>query len=105
MQLIDNTTEANATAEEGEAYLYHSTTGSGRWAIALEQTTATNYQVSVLFKAPDWAIGGVIRYWRFDDRALAEARYLELQTKLREIDEDLTIEAMLPKLPEPEQRA
>lgn len=105
MQLIDDTIEANATAEEGEAYLYHAKTASGRWAIALEQTSATHYQVSVLFRAPDWALGGVIRYWRFEDRALAEARYLELQTRLRDLDEALDIEGLLPALPGAEHRS
>jgi hypothetical protein len=49
-------------------------------------------------------VHGVVRYWSFESRDLAEARYLELQRLLGEADEAADMRAMLALLP-PVERA
>jgi hypothetical protein len=98
----DTTMEANAKTNMAQYYLYHSESPASRWAIAVEQPTQETFNVSVLYREPDWDVFGTIRYWVFEDRVDAEARYLELQKLFRELAEDATIKAIVRQLPEEE---
>ena len=105
MQLRDTTAEANNQENMANYYLYHSESANNAWGLAVEQVEADAFNVCVLYKEPDWDMYGVIRYWTFDDRAMAEARYLELQTLLRDVEESVGMKELLKTLPETERHA
>lgn len=104
MHLRDTTIEANNKENMANYYLYHAESPNSLYGLAVEQVEADLYNVNVLFKQPDWDVFGVLRYWSFDDRAVAEARYLELQKLFEGLEEDLDMKAVLKALPEEERR-
>ena len=104
MILRDNTIEANSGENMADYYLYHVQSAEDRWAIAVEQTRADRFHVSVLVKQFGWDLFGVVRFWIFDERAMAEARYLELQRIFADLLEGVALEDLLKMLPEAERR-
>jgi hypothetical protein len=100
MKLRDTTVEANSGDDMADYYLYHAQSEGDRWAVAVEQMQIDRFHVSVLMKQPDWPVFGVLRYWVFPDRAMAEARYLELQRLLSAFAEDVAMKELMVKLPE-----
>jgi hypothetical protein len=99
MKLRDTTVEANSGEDMADYYLYFAQSAEDRWALAVEQMQLDRFHVSVLMKQADWPVFGVLRYWVFPDRAMAEARYLELQRLLADIAEDVPMKELLAKLP------
>ncbi|MEB3330842.1 MAG: hypothetical protein VKQ33_16595 [Candidatus Sericytochromatia bacterium] len=102
MQLQDTTLERNAELEATAYYVYRLESPARRWGIAVEHLIADQFNVSVTYCEAGWDVHGVVRYWSFDSRDLAEARYLELQRLLGEADEASDMQAMLALLPPPE---
>lgn len=99
MQLRDTTTEANSREDMQAYYLYHVESPHSRWAVAVEQVEPERFNVSVLYREPAWDVYGVIRYWGFRERSMAEARYLEAQRILGELDEEAGINEVVKALP------
>jgi hypothetical protein len=99
MQLQDTTLDRNAELETSTYYIYRLESPSRRWGIAVEQVVADLFNVSVTYCEPDWDLHGVVRYWSFDSRDMAEARYLELQRLLGDADEATEMRALLATLP------
>jgi hypothetical protein len=99
MNMRDTTVEANSGENMADYYLYHVQSEENRWALAVEQTRGDRFHVSVLMSEPGWDVFGAVRYWVFEERALAEARYLELQRLMADIDEQEDMKAVLAKLP------
>lgn len=104
MHLRDTTVEINHVEDMQNDYLYHSESAQGRWGLGVEQVTPERFDVSVNFREPGWDVAGVIRYWTFAERALAEARYLELQRLFEGFCEDVTMDEVMPRLPATERR-
>lgn len=102
MHLRDTTIEANKKEELDNYYLYHAESPQSIWGLAVEQVELDHYNVSVLFKEPDWDVFGVLRYWTVAERAEAEARYLELQKIFETLAEDVTLKTLQRALPEQE---
>jgi hypothetical protein len=102
MHLRDTTIEANNREEMANYYLYHAESPASTWGLAVEQVEADHFNVCVLFKEPAWDVFGVIRYWTVEDRAEAEARYLELQKIFETLDEGVTLKTLQRALPEEE---
>lgn len=99
MELRDTTVEANSGENMADYYLYHAQSADDRWALAVEQVRGDRFHVSVLVNEPGWDMFGVVRYWIFTDRAMAEARYLELQRLMAGVAEGATMQEVLPLLP------
>lgn len=99
MQLQDTTLERNAELEAETYYIYRLESPARRWGIAVEQLNPERFSVAVTYCEAAWDVHGVARYWAFDSRDLAEARYLELQRLLGNLDEEADLEAMLGALP------
>jgi hypothetical protein len=102
MHLRDTTMEANNKENMANYYLYHAESPQGVYGLAVEQVEADHFNVCVLFKEPAWDMYGVLRYWTFEDRAEAEAHYLNLQKVLADIDEGISMKAIQRVLPEEE---
>ena len=102
MHLRDTTIEANTKENMANYDLDHAESPQSTYGLAVEQVESDQFNVCVLFKEPAWDVYGVLRYWTFDDRALAEARYLELQKAFETLDEGITMKALLRALPEEE---
>ena len=67
------------------------------WADLTPYDTIRNLrgrEVAVAYREPAWDVYGTIRYWVYDDRSLAEARYLELQRLFGDLDEAITMKAL-----------
>ncbi|MFP5503266.1 MAG: hypothetical protein ACLGIN_12330 [Candidatus Sericytochromatia bacterium] len=99
MQMRDTTLDANSRAEMQNYYLYHAESPDARWAISVEQVVEGRFNVAVAYREPAWDVYGTIRYWVYDDRSLAEARYLELQRLFGDLDEAITMKALERNLP------
>jgi hypothetical protein len=104
MNLRDTTVEANSGENMADYYLYHIQSEENRWAIAVEQTRGDRFHVSVMVKQFGWDMYGVVRYWAFEERAMAEARYLELQRIFGELEEGIALEDLVKKLPPADRR-
>jgi hypothetical protein len=104
LNLRDTTLEANSGENMADYYLYHVQSEENRWALAVEQTRGDRFHVSVMVKQFGWDMYGVVRYWVFEERAMAEARYLELQRLLGELDEGIALEDLMKKLPPADRR-
>jgi hypothetical protein len=104
MHLRDTTIEANNKENMANYYLYHAESPANLYGLAVEQVEQDLYNVCVLYKEPDWDMYGVLRYWSFEDRAEAEARYLQLQTLFADVDEGISMKAIQRVLPEEERR-
>lgn len=104
MNLRDTTALANSKPDMAEYYLYHCESDTSRWAIAVEQPREDRYNVSVMYQEPGWDVFGVIRYWQYEDRPSAEARYLQLQNMFADLDEGITIKTLTRNLPATEPR-
>lgn len=107
MHLRDTTMEANNKENMANYYLYHSESPKGIYGLAVEQVEMDHFNVCVLFKDPAWGedMFGVLRYWTFEDRAEAEAHYLNLQRVMADVDEDISMKAIQRVLPEEERHA
>lgn len=103
MELKDTTAAANEAEDMSGYYLYHVSSPEGRWSVAVEQPENDRFNVAVLFRDPAWDLAGVLRYWNYGDRALAEARYLELQRILGGLPEETAMGDLVKALP-PEER-
>ncbi|MDB5101984.1 MAG: hypothetical protein JWM80_6405 [Cyanobacteria bacterium RYN_339] len=104
MNLRDNTIDANSGENMADYYLYHFQSEQDRWALAVEQTAGNRFHVSVMVKQFGWDIHGVVRYWVFDERDMAEARLLELQGIFGGMEEGIALEDLIKKLPAAERR-
>ena len=99
MLLRDNTMEANEREGMQTFYLYHVESPYGRWALGVEQPREGRFQVVVELREEGWDVAGAVRYWLYEDRAMAEARYLELQRLFEDLDEDAELSAIVAALP------
>lgn len=102
MNMRDTTLEANERAEMQNFYLIHAESPDARWAVSIEQVTDDRFHVSVQYRDPAWDVYGTIRYWVAEDRAEAEARYLQLQGLFQEFDEGISVKTLLRRLPDEE---
>lgn len=102
MLLRDNTMEANEREGMQTFYLYHVESPYSRWALGVEHVSEGRFQVVVELKEKEWDVAGAVRYWVFEDRAMAEARYLELQRLFEDLDEEAELKSILAVLPEVE---
>lgn len=102
MLLRDNTQEANDREGMQAFYLYHVESPYGRWGLSVEHVQEGRYHVGVELREKDWDVAGMVRYWVYEERAMAEARYLELQRLFEDVDEETEMKAVLALLPEPE---
>ncbi|HEY9722627.1 MAG TPA: hypothetical protein V6D47_11465 [Oscillatoriaceae cyanobacterium] len=103
MELHDTTAAANEAEDMSGYYMYHVSSPASRWSVAVEQPEQDRFNVQVLFREPAWDLSGVLRYWTYSDRTLAEARYIELQRILGGLPEDSDMAAIVSALP-PEER-
>lgn len=99
MDLKDTTVEANSAPDMTAYYLYRMESPAKRWGLAVEQLEHDRFSVAVTFQDDAWDMHGVARYWVFAARDEAEARFLELQRRLSELDEGLDLKAMNKQLP------
>ncbi len=102
MELKDNTAETNKNGTDGLVYIHHRQSVGGRHAIAIELVQDDHYNVVAMMREPGWPDFGVLRYWGYEDRQMAEAQYLLLQGLLAPLDEAVAMKELLAILPAPE---
>ncbi|MEB3196502.1 MAG: hypothetical protein VKP62_04790 [Candidatus Sericytochromatia bacterium] len=99
MDLTDTTVARNSEPDMAAYYLYRMESPARRWGLAVEQLREDRFHVAVTYAEPEWDVHGVVRYWSYETRDLAEARYLELQRVLGAVEESLEMKAILAVLP------
>jgi hypothetical protein len=103
MKLRDTTEDANTREAPDNSYLHFAQSSNDKFAIAVEQPKSDSFNVAVLYKEPAWDLFGVIRYWVYAERVLAETRYLELQRIFDPLEESHDLKGVLAALP-PQER-